>query len=167
MAGAEKLIHEIVSFSKNKGLQPTVLIANNYSIEYYDAVFGELGVPVVRTTLNGIRKLRNPVNIAKALYWRIKLKYFANNSFKSVQVIGLYNVAKVFNTVDHGTRFFWHVENAVQHIKGKYPYPGSLFSKADDTIVYINQYQIEELAQQYGDTMKCRRLPFKLFLVQA
>ncbi|MCR8560194.1 hypothetical protein KXD93_21255 [Mucilaginibacter sp. BJC16-A38] len=165
MAGAERLIFEMVKFARSEHMQPVILIANNYHIEYYDAVFAELQVPVVRTTLQGIMKLRNPVNFLKALYWQIKLRYFADKYFNSVHVIGLYNVQKIFSNVLHQHRYFWHVGNAVQYFDRVYPFPESIFANEQDTLVFINTYQGKEIEQQYGkDKIKNKLSFFKLFV---
>ncbi|TWR25178.1 glycosyltransferase [Mucilaginibacter pallidiroseus] len=163
MAGAEKLIYELVHFSHQNNLKVTVLIANNYNTEYYDPILKKMGVEVVRTTLQGIWKLRNPVNLIRALYWNIKLKYFAQRDFESVQVIGLYNVVKMFDAVKHTKRFFWHVENRVQYNENRFIYPEFIFNNAQDTIVFINEYQANELHSQYA-SIKCSTRDFKIFL---
>lgn len=163
MAGAERLIYELVHFSHQNNLKVTVLIANNYNTEYYDPILTEMGVEVVRTTLQGTWKLRNPVNLTRALYWNIKLKYFAERAFESVQVIGLYNVSQMFNIVKHPRRLFWHVDNRVQYNESKFNYPEFIFSNAQDAIVFINKYQPGELHAQYTG-IKCSTLDFKIFL---
>jgi hypothetical protein len=164
MAGAERLIYELAYFAQQNNLKVTVLIANNYNTEYYDAVFKKMGIRVVRTSLQGLNKLRHPVNYFRALYWQTKLKHFAAKYFKSIHVIGLYNVHKVIDTVIHPNRFFWHVNNAVQHPEEHYPFSPANFQNAEDTIVYINPYQADEISRQYGDAIKCKTQIFKLFI---
>ncbi len=163
MAGAERLIYELVCFARDNQLRPTVLIANNYSREYYDDVFQRMNIRVVRTTLNGIRKLRNPVNVLTALYWRIQLRYFAAKRYQSIQVIGLYNAEKAWS-ISHPHRFFWHVNNAMQHENEAYPFPSYIFSNTEDTVLCINRYQVEEINRQYGENLKCKMSLFKLFI---
>ena len=58
MGGAEKLIFEIVNFAKQNNLAPTILILDNYSREYYDPIFEELGVEIIRTRLEALRACR-------------------------------------------------------------------------------------------------------------
>lgn len=165
MAGAERLIFELVRFSQQDKLEVSVLIVNNYNIEYYDPIFKRMGVAVIRTRLRGLHKLRNPLNILKALYWSTILKYFAARLYSSVQVIGLYNVPKVVKTIAHRRRFFWHVTNAVQFEDERLPYPESIFENEDDTIMHINQYQADELIAQYSEErIKCKMQSFKLFM---
>lgn len=167
MAGAERLICELAAFALSVKLQPVVLIANNYNIEYYDAILKKMDVNVIRTTLQGIKFLRNPINFLKALFWQIKLKHFAEKTYDSVHVIGLYNVPKVQYAIIHSNRYFWHVGNAVQYFDAKYPFPESIFKNEGDTLIYINPYQENEIIKQYGkDNIKCKVQIFKLFLTE-
>lgn len=165
MAGAEKLIYELVVFCRANDIEPIILIVNNYTVEYYDAIFKNMGVQVVRTTLSGIRKLKNPANIIRALKWRQILKRNANKTFTSVQVIGLYNVHKVINTISHPNRMFWHVSNAAQYENHTYPFEVTIFKNPADKIICINKYQVDELKNQYGtENIKPEMQLFKLFL---
>jgi hypothetical protein len=166
MAGAERLIYELVSFAQANNLEPVVFIVNNYAIEYYDAVFREMRVKVIRSRLGSIKELRSPVNIARALYWNFVLKYLASKRYSSVQVIGLYNVEKVYDIVTHPNRVFWHVNNSAQHRDHKYPFPGMIFGNPSDTVICINRYQMDELHAQYGpDQLRAALKVFKLFTV--
>lgn len=164
MAGAEKLIYELAYFAGQNNTKVTVLIVNNYNTEYYDAVFKEMGIKVVRTTLLGTKKLRNPVNINRAIYWQQRLKRFANKYYKSVHIIGLYNLDKTIHGIKHKNRFFWHVNNAIQYPQSIYPFNPAHFADPNDTVLCINPYQLTELNEQYGDAIKCKIEVFKLFL---
>ena len=164
MAGAERLIYEIVTFSRANHIEPTILIVNNYSIEYYDQVYREMKVTVIRTRLNDIRALRSPVNIIRAIYWRLKLRYRSKETYQSIQVIGLYNADKILDIVRHPNRFFWHVNNAIQYFEEIYPFPPVIFENEADTVICINPYQAEELDAQYGnDNIRSKIKLFKLF----
>lgn len=164
MAGAERLIFELVRFCQQNQLKVVVLIVNNYNLEYYDPIFKKMGVAVIRTTLQGVRKLRNPMNFVRALYWITILKYFASRRYRSIQVIGLYNVPKVIGTISHPKRFFWNVTNAIQFENERFPFPEHIFQNENDTIIHINTYQADELVAQYTDErIKCKMRFFKLF----
>ena len=54
IGGAEKLIFEIVQFALANGVQPTVLILENYQREYYDEIYKKLGVKVIRTRIQNV-----------------------------------------------------------------------------------------------------------------
>jgi hypothetical protein len=163
MAGAERLIYELTYFAKANNSKVTVLITNNYNKEYYDDILKALDVNVVRTSLFNTNKLRNPLSILRSLFWRMKLKYFAHQYYKSIHIIGLYNVKKAVH-VKHPHRFLWHVNNAVQYFGGKYDFAEGIFEDKMDTVICINQYQMDELAIQYGGAIKCKTILFKLFL---
>ncbi len=163
MAGAERLIYELCQFALHNNCKPSILIANNYNVEYYDSVFKALGIKVVRTTLTGTAKLRNPAKILYSLFWQLKLKHFAGLCFKSLHIIGLYNAKRNANT-NHPNRVLWHVNNAVQYFDGTYDFDKEIFSNADDTIICINEHQLKELSAQYEGAIKCKIVLFKLFL---
>jgi hypothetical protein len=165
IGGAEKLIFELVTFCLNNHIQPTVLIANNYNVEDYDDIFKKMNIKVVRTTMQGIKRLRNPMNFFKALLWKLKLKYFADKIYSSVHVIGLYNVSKTINAIKHPNRFYWHVTNTIQYFNEVYPFHVSIFRSHLDTLICINSYQVDELNRQYGiENIRCQVRLFKLFI---
>lgn len=68
IGGGEKLVYELANFVLQNGMQAVILVPNNYSKEYYDPIFKRMNVRVIRTRLSGIMKLRNPINILKAIY---------------------------------------------------------------------------------------------------
>lgn len=165
MGGAEKLVFEMVSFALQHHLEPTVLILDNYNEEHYDAVFRDMHVKVVRTRLKGIRHFRAPRKMIYSFYWLIRLKFFAEHLYNSIHVIGLYNVDKVAGLIFHKSRHFWHVNNAIQFPNRTYPYHQAIFSNPDDTIVCINNYQLEELNKQFGKgNIRSKIKLFKLFI---
>ena len=157
------MVHELVSFAVKHNIKPTVLIPDEYNKEYYDEIFAKMNVPVVRTSLTKIHRLRNPVNLIKAIFWRIKLKYFINREFDSVQFINLIMMENVGKYTRHSNRFVWHITNSAQYPGGKYIYPKSILANPNDSIVYINNYQEEEINKDYAD-VKVRQISFKLFL---
>lgn len=162
LGGAEKLVYELVSFAQKNNIEPTVLILENYQKEYYDDIFSQKNVKVVRTRLTGIKNLRSPLRMCRSLFWSFKLKFLANSIYDSVHVIGLYNIYRAKDTIIHKHRFFWHITNAIQ---GAYNFPASYFDNANDTIVYINQYQEAEFSNYEKDIpVKCKKVLFKLFL---
>jgi len=166
MAGAERLIFELVAFARSNQLEPVIFILNNYATEYYDAIFMEMNVKVIRSRLGSVKALRSPFNILRAFYWNFILKKLANRFYKSVQVIGLYNAAKAYKLVSHVHRVFWHVTNAAQHLDHTYPIPVEIFNNPDDTIICINPYQVDELYTQYGrENIRAAVKLFKLFTV--
>ncbi|MGY4537062.1 hypothetical protein ACVW0P_001476 [Mucilaginibacter sp. UYNi724] len=164
IGGAERLLMELAIFAQKNSIRPTVLILDNYDIEYYDEVLKNLGIKVVRTRIGAYRHLRAPVKMLRSVYWAIKLKYFAQKYFTSIHTIGLYNVDKVFDTILHPQRFFWNVNNAVQYPNREYSYQQELFGDSNDTIVCINNYQEGELRSQYGDALKTKLVLSKLFI---
>ena len=163
IGGAEKLIYEIVCFAKQQNIEPVILILDNEQEEHYDAIYRELNIGVTRTQIKDIRNLRAPLKMFKSIFWRIKLRYFAERFYKSVHVVGLYNVNKIYEGLPHQHRFFWNVNNVVQFFDRTYPYSADFFSDKNDTIVCINKYQITELNSQYGDFLKSKLSLFKLF----
>lgn len=162
LGGAEKLIHELAVFAQQNNIDPTILILDNYNKEYYDPIFKQKKIRVIRTRLSIIKNFRAPLNMLRSLYWSLKLKFFANNVYESVHVIGLYNIYRIKNAFNHNHRFYWHVTNAAQ---GAYNFPHTYFDNPNDTLVCINQYQLNELRNHYGDAVfKCKRVLFRLFL---
>ncbi|WP_462267050.1 glycosyltransferase family protein [Mucilaginibacter sp.] len=163
LGGAEKLIYELAIFSKKNDIKPTILILDSYQAEYYDEVFKQKKIKVVRTRLQNIKHLRAPLKMFRSIYWSIILKYFANNIFNSIHIIGLYNVYKIKKVVTHRHRFFWHVTNAIQNPNYSYAFDTNYFNNEQDTVVCINAYQVRELKQQYGDSLLSKITLFRLF----
>ena len=162
IGGAEKLVHELAVFAQQNKIVPTILILDNYNQEYYDLIFKQKKIRVVRTRLGVIKNFRAPLKMLRSIYWKLKLKFLANSIYESVHVIGLYNIYRVKDTVDHDHRFYWHVTNAAQ---GTYNFPETYFDNPDDTLICINQYQLNELDTHYGNAVfKCKRGLFPLFL---
>jgi hypothetical protein len=162
IGGAEKLVHELAVFAQKKGIEPTVLILENHNKEYYDSIFKQKKIKVIRTRLTGIKNFRSPLNMCRSLYWSLKLKFLANSIYDSVHIIGLYNIYRAKDTIIHNHRYFWHTTNAIQ---GAYNFPESYFDNANDTIVYINPYQEAEFSNYEKNTpVKCKKVLFKLFL---
>jgi len=165
IGGAEKLILELVTFAQKNNIQPTVLIIDNYAQEHYDPILKQKGVKVVRTRIVNIKHFRAPLNMLRSVYWLIKLKYLSNYFYDSVQVIGLYNVDKMYDTVRHKHRFFWHITNSAQSHDQTYSYQQRFFEDETDTIVCVNPYQVNELKSHYGEAaLKTPMMLFKLFL---
>lgn len=166
MAGAERLIFELVSFARANNTEPVVFIVNNYAIEYYDAIFSKMNVKVIRSRVGVIKGLRSPLNIMRTVYWNFVFSNLANKFYTSVQVIGLYNVEKIYNLITHRQRVFWHVNNTAQYLNYTYPFSDNIFSNSADTIICINPYQMNELQAQYGlEKIRARIKVFKLFTV--
>lgn len=162
MGGAEKLIYELAAFAQKNNIKPTVLILENYQKEYYDDIFKQKRIKVVRTRLTAIKNFRSPIRMCRSLYWLFKLKFLANSIYDSVHVIGLYNIYRAKDTIIHKHRFFWHITNTIQ---GTYNFPESYFDNPEDTIVYINPYQEAEFSDYEKSTpIKCKKVLFKLFL---
>jgi hypothetical protein len=164
LGGAEKLIHELATFSEKNNIKPVILILDSYQPEHYDEVFKQKKIKVVRTRLQNIKHLREPIKMLKSIYWLIILKYFANTFFESIHLIGLYNTYKVKNIAAHRHRFFWHVTNAIQNPGYQFDFPESYFDNEQDTIVCINQYQVAELREQYGKVLLSKITLFRLFI---
>ena len=165
IGGAEKLIFELTTFCRKNNVKPTILILDNFQTEHYDSIYNSLNIKVVRTRIGEIKNFRAPMRMIKSLYWKLLLRYFANFFYKSIHVIGLYNAEKVNENIAHNHRFFWHVNNRVQFSDQILPYNDRLFGNAKDTIVCINKYQIEEIANQYqGIPLFSNIILFKLFV---
>ncbi|MDN3548723.1 hypothetical protein [Mucilaginibacter aquaedulcis] len=166
MAGAERLIFELVSFARANHIEPVIFILNNYAIEYYDVIFRDMNVKVIRSRIGSIKGLRNPANMIRTFYWNFILKNRINRLYASVQVIGLYNVQKIYKLIIHGDRVFWHVTNSAQYLDSIYPFPDALFANPCDTIICINPYQVDEIYSQYGlENIRAKLKVFKLFTV--
>ncbi|WP_413666214.1 hypothetical protein ACEN9X_16710 [Mucilaginibacter sp. Mucisp86] len=162
LGGAEKLTYELATFAQKNNIEPTILILENYQKEYYDDIFKQKKIKVVRTRLTGIKNFRSPLRMCRSLYWSFKLKFFAGAIYESIHVIGLYNIYRAKDTIIHNHRFFWHITNAIQ---GAYNFPESYFDNANDTIVYINPYQEAEFSNyEKSVPVKCKKILFKLFL---
>lgn len=163
VGGGEKLVYELVNFALKNGKQPVILVPNNFNKEYYDPIFKNMGVKVIRTRLAEITSLRHPVNILKAIYWRLRFQYFSKKEFSSVHVVNLSTAEMVHDIIPHNNRYYWHIGNVMQYVEGEIPYERRMFSNPDDTLVMINRYQEIEFNQRYGD-LPCKRIHFKLFL---
>ena len=164
IGGAEKLLLELVKFAKENQVEPEILILDNYNTEYYDGIFKGMEVPVIRTRISDIAHYRAPGKMLRSIIWSAKLKYFADKSYDAIHVMGLYNADRVMHTVNHKKRFFWHVNNTTQFFDENYPYQDEIFSNPNDTVLCINNYQIDEINRQYGDTVKAKLSLFKLFI---
>lgn len=164
IGGAEKLLFELATFAQENNIEPTILILDSYSKEYYDPVLKSKGIKVVRTRINAAKHFRSPLKMLRSIWWVVKLKYFAGKYYDSVHTIGLYNVDKVFDTIRHKNRFFWNVNNSIQYFNLEYSYQQEIFSNSNDTIVNINKYQENELYQQYGNAIKTKIVLAKLFI---
>lgn len=164
IGGAEKLLYEVVGFAMANNLEPIILILDNYDREYYDPIYEQMNIKVVRTRISLIRNFRSPLKMLQSIIWMIRLKYFAARLYKSVHVIGMYNVDRIFSRLIHPNRFFWNVNNAIQFLERQYPYAPEFFGNPNDTIVCINKYQPEEMQSQYGAAIKAKITLFKLFI---
>ena len=165
MGGAEKLVYELAIFAQKENISATVLILDNYQREYYDDLFKQKNINVIRTRLHKIKHFRAPFKMARSIYWSIKLKFFANKIYDSVHLMGLYNIYKIKDTINHRHRFFWHTTNAIQEKNGSYNFHESYFDNERDTIVCINSYQIDELKQHYDESkLNCKIRLFRLFI---
>jgi hypothetical protein len=166
IGGAEKLLYELVQFAKGNQIEPQILILDNYNNEYYDDIFKGMGVPVIRTRISAITHFRAPGKMLRSIIWSLKLKYFADRSYDAIHVMGMYNVDRILHSVVHKKRFFWHVNNTTQFFDENYPYQAEIFGNANDTVVCINSYQIDEINRQYGDMVKSKLSLFKLFITK-
>ena len=165
IGGAEKLIFELTNFCKKNNVKPTILILDNFQNEHYDPIYKALNIRVVRTRIGKIKDFRNPLRMIKSLYWKLILRFFSNYFYESIHVIGLYNAEKIVENIKHNYRFFWHVNNRIQFSDQILPYNNSLFGNSNDTIVCINEYQIDEITSQYdGIPLYSKIILFKLFV---
>lgn len=162
IGGSEKLVYELACFALKNNIHPTILIPDNYSSEYYDALLKEKGATIVRTRLDGVTRLRNPEKILKALYWKIRLLYFGNH-FNAVHVVNLHMAEKIKPLIKNSKRYYWHVVSTIQFPGNKLNISPALFDDPKDTIVFIDDSQVYEIEQQYGN-IKCNKMRFKLFL---
>ena len=162
IGGGEKLINELASFALKNDIEPTVLIPDSTGQEYYDSILKEKGVKIVRKNISTIARMRNPVNMMRSLFWKLKLKYFLNG-YNTVHIINLHNAVKFYNSIKHRRRYFWHIANAIQYNNRLYDYNPLIFSHPSDTIVYINKEGKDEIQQQYG-IINSKEIVFKLFL---
>jgi hypothetical protein len=165
MGGAEKLIFELASFAMANNIEPTVLILDNYNLEYYDGILEKTGVRVVRTRIRNIKHFRAPLKMIRSLIWKLKLRYYADKYYESVHVMGLYNIEKVFRDLVHPHRYFWNLNNAVQFNDEIYPVSADYFKNPQDKVVCINKYQQDEMHKQYGvGNIRSELLLFNLFM---
>lgn len=165
IGGAEKLIFELVKFCKEHDVKPTILILNNFEIEHYDHIYKTLNIKVIRTRIDKIKNFRDPIRMITSLYWKILLVFYAKAFYKSIHVIGLYNVENMINHIKHNHRFFWHVNNRIQFKDEILPYNDRIFRNPKDTVVCINEYQLEEIDKQYqGIQLFSKIVLFKLFV---
>ena len=161
MGGGEKLVYELAKFALENNIKPLVLVTD-YLEEYYDGIFRKMNVPVIRTRLNNISKLRHPKKIVKAVFWRLRLKYFSSK-FDSVHVVNLSTADEIKNLINHKKKYFWHVVNSIQYPDRKLPFSSELFKGKDYTIIFINEYQPQEIEEQYGE-IGSKTINFKLFI---
>lgn len=165
IGGSEKLMFELAKFCKENKVQPTILILDNFQVEHYDPIYKSLNIKVIRTRIGNIKNYRHPIRMVKSLYWKFLLRFFANSIYKSIHVIGLYNAEKIIENVGHDHRYFWHVNNRIQSKDQILPYNDRLFRNSNDTVVCINEYQIEEIKIQYdGIPLFSKIILFKLFV---
>jgi hypothetical protein len=162
IGGSEKLVYELACFALKNNIQPTILIPDKYNSEYYDPILRKMGAIVIRTRLDGLRSLRNPEKIFKALYWKIKLLYFCND-FNSVHIVNLHMAERIKHLINNNKRYYWHVVSAIQFPGNKLNISPTLFDNPKDTVVFIDDSQVDEIEQQYGN-IKCNKMRFKLFL---
>lgn len=162
LGGAERLVYELAIFALKNDVKPYVLIIDNYSQEHYDTVLKGINVPVIRTRLDMISKLRHPKRIFKAFIWKLRLNFFSSE-FDSIHILNLVNADKVKKIIRHKKRYYWHITNAIQYPNSKMPFTYELFSNEEDSIIFINEYQIKEIEMQYGN-INCKKINFKLFI---
>lgn len=162
IGGGEKLTYELARFAKANNIEPTILVPENLQAEYYDSLFEKENIKVVRVPIHLYRKIRHPVRKIKAAYWKYKLKYFAN-SFDSIHFISLYTADKYYDSIRHDKRSFWHIGNVIQYPDGLYPFRNEIFENNRDTLVYLNDFQKQEIREQYK-SFKLKEVNVKLFL---
>ena len=169
MAGAEKLLFEICMFAQKNDLKPVIVIPNILEKEYYDDILQQNGIKVIRIILGIKQALKNLLKYPtfknlRCLYWNIIFRFFLQYYFQSVQLINLGSIAKeYYYKFSHKNRYFWHVGNNVQYENQKYPFGENIFQNPNDTLIYINKYQIDEIREQYKN-IKCEEILFKLFI---
>lgn len=165
MGGAEKLIYELATFAQKNNITPEVLILDSYEQQYYDGVLKQQNIKVIRTRLQNMKHLRAPLKMLRSAYWFVKLKFFAGRLYDSIHVIGLYNIYRIKNNIQHQHRYLWHVTNAIQNAGGIYNFPESYFDDVHDTVICINTYQVDELKRTYApEVLKCKIKLFGLFI---
>ena len=162
LAGAEKYVFEICKFAKENNIKPYVLIPNSLKKEYYDDIFKQYDIKVIRVNIMGLKTSLKKLQL-KTLYWNLIIRYFLNINFKSIHLINLVIADRYKHNFKHKKRYFWHITNKVQYPDSKYNFDPILFSNKNDTIIYCNDYQKTEIHSQYND-IKCKELKFKLFL---
>ena len=55
LAGAEKYVFEICKFAKENNIKPYVLIPNSLKKEYYDDIFKQYDIKVIRVNIMGLK----------------------------------------------------------------------------------------------------------------
>lgn len=169
LGGGEKLVFEICMFAQKNNIKPIVVIANNLNKEYYDDVFQQNKIQVIRIILGIKQALRNLLKHPtfknlKCLYWNVIFRFFLPYYFQSVHLNNLRFIERYYyHKFLHKNRFFWHVENNCQFENQKYPCSEKLFQNPNDTLIYINKYQKDEIHKQFGN-IKCKEILFKLFI---
>lgn len=162
LGGAEKLVYEISKFALRNNIKPHVLIPNGLGDEYYDSVFKSKGIVVIRTEIDGFKKLLKR-GAFKALFWNIFLRYFSKYYFSKVHFMSLLMAHRYFNVISHKQKVLWHIMNQVQYPNGRFFYNKNIFLNKEDILVYINKYQSQELRNQ-DYKITCKEVEFKLFL---
>ena len=80
LAGAEKYVFEICKFAKENNIKPYVLIPNSLKKEYYDDIFKQYDIKVIRVNIMGLKtslkklQLKKKKNIDIILF--LKEKYY-------------------------------------------------------------------------------------------
>lgn len=161
LGGAEKLLYEVVKFVSSRNCELTVIIPNNLEEEYYDDILKKHKVKVVRIHLGSIKQVLKKKHL-KSIYWYFKLRFGLQN-FKTLHIFNLTIVNRYIRYFPHPQRYFWHITNNIQYPNNRYTFDKNIFDNKDDTIVYINQYQNNEIEEEYG-YIKLKKINFKLFL---
>lgn len=162
LGGGEKLLVELCKFAIKNNIEPEVLIVNNLNEEFYDRILGNMNVKVFRKNLITRKKLFLSI-FDRFFFYNVKLRYLLNKNYAKVHFLNLATNSHASQFFNHKKKFFWHIGNNVQYPKQITPCLQSVLYDEDNTIVCINDYQVNELIEQFGN-VDCKIVRFDLFL---
>lgn len=161
LGGGEKLLLELCKFTLDQGAVPYVLVPTGKKEEFYDQEFTNLGIKILRIEIKDYAELFREKKW-RELKWNLIIKKFGNLFFSSYHIINLSVFEEWSAKIQHKNRNIWHITNLIQMRNYTNTYSSSIFQNPNDTLIYQNTFQAEELRRQY--TIACKEVYFKLFL---
>ncbi|MCA5004111.1 hypothetical protein [Sphingobacterium bovistauri] len=161
IGGAEKYVFELTKFLVSHNIRPIIVIPNRKDQEFYDRLFEEQKVKVLRVDVCSFKILLKNFDF-RSIYWNILFRFLGNVFFTKVHFMNLVIADRYMPFFNISRKVLWHITNKIQYEGRRYTFRPEIFEDNSNLLVYINKYQENEIHESYN--VKCREVHFKLIL---